>query len=155
MIVGFTGTRQGMSVDQFLRVGTLILSIDACFPVTEFHHGDCVGSDRQADTVAHALDLAVVLHPPLPERLRAFCTGADRVLEPLPYLARNRAIVDACDVLIAAPSELEGVTSSGTWYTVNYARSSGVASAVVYRDGSVALGRADGGVTYLPATVAP
>ena len=42
-------------------------------------------------------------------------------LDDLPYLERNRSIVDACNVMIATPKEMEHTLRSGTWATVRYA----------------------------------
>jgi len=44
------------------------------------------------------------------------------VLDPAPYLERNRAIVDAGDIVLAAPQTLEEQQRSGTWATVRYGR---------------------------------
>lgn len=44
-------------------------------------------------------------------------------MSPLPYMERNRAIVDASDVLIACPYEIvePEFGRSGTWSTIRYA----------------------------------
>ena len=41
MIIGFTGSRKGMTGEQAAVVMRLLLS------ATEGHHGDCVGADEQ------------------------------------------------------------------------------------------------------------
>jgi hypothetical protein len=86
------------------------------------HHGDCVGSDAEAHRIAQELAVAVVLHPPDDDRQRAFCTGAVSSHDPMPYLRRNRMIVDSCDVLVAAPKSQHEQIRSGTWATIRYAR---------------------------------
>ena len=60
-IVGFTGTRQGMTDDQKCALRKLLSEIarNGSFPLL-FHHGDCVGSDEEAHEIAVGLD-AVVL----------------------------------------------------------------------------------------------
>jgi hypothetical protein len=119
MIVGVTGSQHGITVEQsdwlFVRLKEL--------GATELHHGDCRGADAVAHYAARARGLRVVIHPPINPTKRAFCTG-DVMLEPLEYLERNRAIVEACEVLLATPHGPERLRS-GTWSTVRYARTIG------------------------------
>jgi len=42
--------------------------------------------------------------------------------DPRPPLVRNRDIVDATDMLIAAPATRKEVLRSGTWATIRYAK---------------------------------
>lgn len=42
-----------------------------------------------------------------------------------PPLKRNYDIVDACDILLAAPRTLTEELRSGTWATIRYARKTG------------------------------
>lgn len=116
MIVGFTGTRRGMNPWQRYLLENALVSLE----VTELHHGDCVGSDAQANVVVQYLGLRTVIHPPTDPKARAFCTY-DEAREPCPYLERNHQIVDETDILIAAPEGPE-VVRSGTWATIRYAR---------------------------------
>lgn len=117
MNIGFTGTRQGMTEKQRLQVQAWLTD------GSEFHHGDCVGADEEADAIAHSLHLNVVIHPPANPRLRAYCSGT--VLPAKGYIARNHDIVDSTDVLVATPKEADEVLRSGTWATVRYARKVG------------------------------
>lgn len=120
MIVGFTGTRNGMTDNQ-LEALRLLLSTSG---VEEVHHGDCVGSDAQFHRIATELGISVVIHPPTNSKLRAFCEST-RYEPPKEYLARNRDIVSASDLLVAAPKEAdepEPGRGQGTWSTVRYAR---------------------------------
>jgi len=119
MIVGFTGTRDGLTLLQKARLSNLF----AEGKIIEFHHGDCVGADAEAHKLVrkYAPQCKVVIHPPSDEKLRMFCPG-DITLDPLPYLDRNRAIVDACAGLVACPRSREEELRSGTWSTVRYAR---------------------------------
>jgi predicted Rossmann fold nucleotide-binding protein DprA/Smf involved in DNA uptake len=52
-------------------------------------------------------------------------------------LDRNRDIVDAAAVLIAAPKEMTETLRSGTWATVRYARKQGKQVWIVWPDGTV------------------
>lgn len=128
--LGFTGTRQGMTVAQERQVRDWIVG------ELELHHGDCVGSDAEAHRAAIDLGLRVVVHPPYDDKLRAFCSGADEVREPLPYLVRNRNIVDETDILIATPEGPEKLRS-GTWATIRHAQRQGKPQFIVMPDGEV------------------
>lgn len=120
MKVGFTGTQFGMTVEQKLA---LLKFISTNRDITEFHHGDCIGADYESHILASVRKrIRIVIHPPEDPRKRANCRG--RLLPPLPYLERNKAIVNNTDVLIAAPRGPE-VLRSGTWSTVRYARKAG------------------------------
>lgn len=118
MNVGFTGTRKGMTARQLLDLDAVLRSFN---PPGEFHHGDCVGADDQAATIARQAGFVIVCHPPADPRLRAF-HPYDRTLPTKGHLARNRDIVDSCGVLIAAPAEAHEQPFGGTWYTIRYAR---------------------------------
>ena len=119
MIVGFTGTRSGMTASQAEHLRHLLILLD---PV-EFHHGDCVGADRQAHDIAQSLHIPTVIHPATSPNQRAHCRGACRILEPKPPLDRNQDIVVACSKLLATPSTTAEHLRSGTWATIRYARS--------------------------------
>ena len=117
MMAGFTGTRKGMSQKQ--KEALIRLIAESTF--SEAHHGSCVGADYQFHDLCCTYGVPVVIHPPTNGINRAKCHGG-RVLPAKPYIERNHDIVDACDVLIACPSETEEVLRSGTWATVRYAR---------------------------------
>ena len=128
MKIGFTGTQRGMTPAQQYEVAHLLTAED------ELHHGDCVGADEQVHGLALILSIPIIRHLPWDEKKRAFCKGGKEV-EPKPYLKRNRDIVDATDVLVAAPSGPE-VLRSGTWSTVRYALKQKKPVFVVMPDGS-------------------
>jgi hypothetical protein len=130
--LGFTGTRRGMNTAQLASVARLFVEIAEA---NVLHHGDCVGADEQAHGLATRAGLFIEIHPPTDDAMRARCTGCVVAThDPLPYLERNRAIVDACDLLIAAPHGPEE-QRSGTWSTVRYARKVGRPVVVVWPDG--------------------
>lgn len=128
--VGFTGSRDGLTTGQTRQVIALLVDLQQHHGARVFHHGDCLGADDQAATIAHNLGYHVVAHPPTNRRLRAY-GYYDEVRPQLPYLARNRAIVDACRRLIACPSSPIEEQRSGTWATIRYARTVGVRMCVV------------------------
>lgn len=118
MKIGFTGTQKGLTIPQFIQLMRLIKQLE----VNELHHGDCIGADAEAHSIAGDFNIPVVLHPPLENAKRAWCQGAKFVHEPRHYLSRNRHIVLWTDALIATPKGMETLRS-GTWSTVRYARS--------------------------------
>jgi hypothetical protein len=80
--------------------------------IEEFHHGDCKGADREAAIIVRANEdhIRIVPHP------------AKKGFE----LQRDKEIVAAVDILIAAPRTDKEVLRSGTWATVRYARAKGI-----------------------------
>ena len=87
MIVGFTGSRVGMTGPQSAIVLKLLAK------AAEAHHGDCVGADEQFHELCRIAGVPVVIHPPDDDKLRAFCEGAIRVEAPRPYLVRNASLL--------------------------------------------------------------
>lgn len=127
-VVGFTGTRRGMTTHQANDLRCLLLGIktlaDANNHVVEFHHGDCNGSDEEAHDIAHKLGYWIHVHPPTQNRYRAHCIG-DCSSAPNDYLLRNRDIVRASHIMIATPAQTEQPSSlrgQGTWWTIECAR---------------------------------
>lgn len=129
MIVGFTGTRAGMTTPQKRRVEALLRTSN----VTEAHHGDCIGADDDFHDICLKLGVPVIIHPPKDSKYRAWCEGATYVFPPKDYLVRNKDIVNACRFLIACPKEVKEpppLRGQGTWSTVRYGRN-------LYREVSV------------------
>lgn len=126
MILGFTGTRQGMSPGQLQTVENILR---ASRP-EEAHHGDCRGADQDFHNLVRVIlggpACKIVIHPgcEMNNPARAGCWG-DIIMPVKPFLVRNHDIVDACTVLIATPGEPEEVQRSGTWATIRYARKTG------------------------------
>lgn len=132
MKIGFTGTQRGMTDKQKVALRGLLNQASG----SEFHHGDCVGSDAEAHHIANGMGLEPVIHPPDDPIKRAFCK-ANRVRQTEPYLVRNRNIVDSAELLIATP-ELEVETmGSGTWATVRYAVKQKKPVTVIWPDGTI------------------
>lgn len=128
MKLGFTGTQQGMNVTQQHKVET-ILTFNGC---CEVHHGDCIGADAQFHLLALHLGHSIILHPSNITSRRAYSTGETTHLSPKPPLVRNHDIVDAVDIMIAAPKESHEVLRSGTWATIRYCRKVGKIIHVIY-----------------------
>lgn len=115
MKLGMTGARTGMTDAQKAKFRQLLIE----FEITELHHGDCIGADADAHDIAVDMGIRTVVHPPISTESRAFKDG-DHIHTPKGYLARDRDIVYAADVLIGTPSKTYETRRSGTWYTLRY-----------------------------------
>jgi len=125
MFLGFTGTRRGMTQPQREAVARVLRQRGMHRQIT-FHHGGAFGADQGAAEIAYALGYEVRTHLP-----------AGRA--PADYLARNHAIVDIADELLAAPAGMEEELRSGTWATIRYARKERRMVTVVWPDGTISF----------------
>lgn len=121
MKIGFTGTQEGMSQRQQDQLADELIMRSG--KKHEFHHGDCIGADYQAATIANPWALTYA-HPPINPKKRAY-HKSDVILPAKDYHERNRDIVDTCDILIAAPRTDAEELRSGTWSTIRYAQKQG------------------------------
>lgn len=138
MNLGFTGTREPLANAQLLSLGEWLKRQT---DITQFLHGACVGADATATLLvkghfgrlveAHAYPG----HIPSMTSEPAMSVSAIRH-PPAHTLSRNRAIVEACDLLLACPKGPEE-PRSGTWATVRYARKLGRPIVVIWPDGRV------------------
>lgn len=158
--VGFTGTRDGMTTDQLAELRHRLSRPQTDWKMfSEFHHGDCVGADEQAHDMMRVLlarywplRVDIHIHPPKDRRFRAHCDeGMDfmelrtvRVWDEDDYLARDRAIVDATDLLIGCPKGFDLRSHGGTTYTIGYALKVGKAVVIIWPDGTVTMYDKDG-----------
>lgn len=131
MKVGFTGTQSGMTGEQKKEVNRLMLLLSP----SEFHHGDCIGSDEEAHRIAYRLSRPIYIHPPKISTKRAFTNGFISY-PPKPYLERNHDIVDNVYILIACPKEKE-ILRSGTWATIRYAILRKIKTIIIYPNGII------------------
>ena len=116
---GFTGTRSGLNKNQVDSINKLFSSnID---DTIELHHGDCIGADKDMHDLCVIKNIKVIIHPPNDDKLRAFCKS-DNILGELPYLKRNKKIVDDTSYIIACPWSEKEQLRSGVWSTIRYAR---------------------------------
>ena len=118
MNIGFTGSQEGMTSRQKMGLRLILFY----FPNIQFRHGDCVGADEEAHKIAREAEVKqIVIYPPDSIEKRAFCE-AKEIAEPMPYLKRNKRIVDFSSVLVACPRSSKEEQRSGTWATIRYAR---------------------------------
>jgi hypothetical protein len=121
--VGFTGTQSGMTPAQ----GSKLVDVLSSWRRTDRydvvgHHGDCIGADEDFHKILITLGAAhPIIHPPVIPDKRALCEPYSIMMNPLPYLERNRAIVRDSDVLLACPGGFQEELRSGTWATLRYA----------------------------------
>lgn len=117
--IGITGTQVGMNELQRKELSKVL---KYSYQVgSEFHHGDCVGVDVEAASIAFHLGYRIVCHPPENPRKRGNY-GGEKIMPEKDYLVRNRNIVDAIDNLIVVPQGMVEERRSGTWFTYRYAK---------------------------------
>ncbi len=121
IVIGITGTENGLSVRQSCSVSLLLQFIRPRF----LRHGDCFGVDYQVANMADSLGIPTVSHPPIINKLRA-SHKSTIVLPCKPYLVRDKDIATQVDLLIACPEEDHEILRSGTWSTIRYARKANV-----------------------------
>lgn len=122
--VGATATRRGLTSHQQAGIYRWLLSDHR--HISRLHHGMCVGGDEEFNDMAREIGIWTVGHPPEDNRflMKGF---VDEVLEPKPYLARDKDIVAEVSTLFVAPFQDEEPASyrgSGTWATYGYAKAS-------------------------------
>jgi hypothetical protein len=136
MIIGFTGTRHGMS-EQQKRCLDMIFNAWKDFAGIELHHGDCIGSDAEAHKVAESIPRRVIIvHPPIKDDFRAYC-HSDQRQEPKDYIERDHDIVNRSDFVVAAPKGFTEEVRSGTWATIRYAKTRKIPFVVLWPDGGI------------------
>lgn len=135
--IGFTGTRHGMNDLQLKELKKIIDTME----FEEFHHGVCIGSDKQAhdyvESVKVKRGIKIAGYPGKYKKYTADCK-CDIMMKPEPYLERNHNIVNHTDILIATPDTKERLRS-GTWATIRYARNKGVRIYIIHKNGRVTI----------------
>src|SRR6266403_2732141 len=126
--MGFTGTRQGMSERQKNAVWNLLKKLHP----SEFHHGDCVGADKEAHDLVREMvpSCKIIVHPANILGMSAGCI-ADVYMPTKDPLERNKDIVNSCQLLVATPATDLEVLRSGTWMTIRYARREGCFTMII------------------------
>jgi hypothetical protein len=139
-VVGFTGTRAGMTAAQAHTVDALLGRLAEGHPTRALCglHGDCVGADADFDAICKRRSLAVKIRPSSLARMRAGC-DSEALAEPRAPLVRNREIVGDSEILIACPRTREEVRRSGVWATIRAMRRKGGAVYLVAPDGTLAV----------------
>lgn len=133
-IVGFTGTREGLTLFQAEKFAWFFSQPDR-LKVGYFVHGDCVGADAQVHKIVLKLGIHVRKRPSNIWKFQAKSTGGLTIADPEDPLVRNRKIVEGTDFLLACPKGPE-IVRSGTWSTIRYAKKIGKDIFVILPDGS-------------------
>lgn len=144
MIIGFTGTRDGLTNQQLAWLVTTFETGKQDGTIQEVHHGACVGAD--AAVHAQAIELGIPIHvwPPVNMKYVAVetLTGHPLVtVHPrMQYLDRDRQIVGRTAGLVALPKhdkQPERMLWGGTWYTVDFAERMSKPVIICYANGVV------------------
>lgn len=137
MIVGVTATRNGLTRAQWSG-GRSVLS---ALGITELHHGCCLGGDEDFAEMIETNYGSIVQQVGHPSNLKAQ-TSAKAVAcccelhDAKPPLERNHDIVDAVEVMVAAPATMAEQQRSGTWATIRYGRKVGRRIIIIWPDGT-------------------
>jgi hypothetical protein len=138
MIIGFTGTKLGMTDAQWDTLAEILLALD----YDEAHHGDCIGADAEFFLILCGIreetgrPCKIISHPSTIKATNAN-TPSDVIHEPLPPLERDAIIARKAELMFATPRGFEEEVRSGTWTTVRRAREAGTPLKVIWPDGSV------------------
>jgi len=126
-IVGFTGTRKGITPKQIEILNNVVSNMS----IKETHDGGCDGADDQFRDVAKHFKNHV--HPSIYQRYKKYpeCVVYD-VKDPI---VRNHIIVDSSTVMIATPGTQEEVIYSGTWATIRYSKKKSKPLLIIYPNG--------------------
>lgn len=146
--VGFTGSRYGCTVAAQAALERLLRDLAP----PELHHGDCIGADELAASIAMRLGARLIAHPPLNPKYRgqAAKLPGTEVRPAADYLDRNEHIVNETDVLVGCPIMPEQ-RRSGTWSAIRYARQQRKPRFVIYGDGSIVFEQPNGKTSkYVP-----
>jgi predicted Rossmann fold nucleotide-binding protein DprA/Smf involved in DNA uptake len=143
MIIGFTGTRFGLTPAQGAALADVVLR-PACYYAERHLNGGCRGADREMFAYLLGLDGVIEVLPGSVEQAawaeeqRASLLGRRYIIHEVePYLARDLKIALRCNRLIACPGTATEQLRSGTWATVRYARKAGKPITLVLPDGQV------------------
>lgn len=141
MIVGFTGPRDGLTLEQEQVVVALMrLLWDAGF--RKSLHGDCIGGDARFDLIAYQIGFERLCRPCTFMDLRAF-TASKEIAEPMNPMARNRLIVKDADFMIGCVPTVQPIKKgSGSWATVGFTRKAQKPLALIVPSGECEFERA-------------
>jgi hypothetical protein len=136
VVLGFTGTRQGMSLPQLNEVAFSI----TCYGPDWGVHGGARGADLQFHEKMLRQSIRCEVWPAVGSDLPGWMIdSALGILPAKPPLERNHDIVAACTLLIACPAQDHEILRSGTWATIRYARKAGKPVKVIAPDGKVTM----------------
>lgn len=142
MIVGFTGTKEGLTTEQSKTMLNLLTIIAIVGDVSAVH-GDCIGGDTSFHSACVSLEIGVLILPGCAadgsSPSRSHCQGAFAVRESKPYRDRDLDIATIADFMFVCPKERDEQIRSGTWMTYRMARKLGKVCVVIFPDGGFEL----------------
>jgi hypothetical protein len=135
----FTGTVQGMTLEQYRKVVEFFLENE----VKNAHHGGCIGADAQLHSLVltfcpdtrlhiHRGDTPDKYAPSWILQLR----NGDKEWMTVPNLKRNHRMVDLSSWVLATPAGNERLRS-GTWSTLRYAEKVMRSQTIVWPNGTI------------------
>lgn len=134
---GVTGTRRGMTTDQYNFAFNFMNSQPGSNNVG---HGCCIGVDEQFATISHLVgNFKIVAYPPIVDTFfshTAFDISHIKMAR-ADYMERNLAIVMDSKVLLAFPEQKQEIVRSGTWSTIRMARRLKHKMIIVFPNGSI------------------
>jgi hypothetical protein len=136
MILGFTGTRKGMTKAQLVTLRKLVDDIYISTmppPPYEWHHGCSGKSDVAGSYIAAACNMKVVGHPSITVEPQGYW---DVLLPERMPLERDDDIAKHVELLFATPEHDSEIIRSGTWTTIRRARKHKTRHIIIYRDGT-------------------
>lgn len=149
--VSFTGTRHGMTVRQKHTFYGLVIHWDVVPEAVTFHHGSCMGADVEAANIANSHADFIHAHPgPDGDMCRELSGVDDHTEEGKTHFARNRDMVNLCQLLIACPCDHTEQKRGGTWYTVDYARKHDKRVKIIWPNGKITEIEPDGNTILHP-----
>lgn len=146
MILGFTGTRQGLTPAQRVALPGVLATLPE-----RVLHGGAVGADTEFQNFLMSQPLscavAVEIYPAtrvsqqtwFKKKHQVFPSGRELLIHLVVFdpLVRNRIMTRRCDHLLACPAEATEQRRSGTWATVRYARAAGKPITIIAPDGTI------------------
>jgi len=133
--IGFTGTKNGMTLAQKQMVNFLIQRLAP----SRVRHGVCIGADDDFHIICKNAGIFVVGHPGVNARGKCPARGVakcDFICAEKPFIERNHDIVDNSWLLIGTPEGPERLRS-GTWATLRFAKKQKKPYLIVWPDGII------------------
>lgn len=128
MILGFSGTRMGMTAAQEYVVADFIRA--RAGQISEVHHGCCVGADAEFHALIRRHTSAKIIgHPPISEyqlHIKSLVdytsmADCDQLYQPADYLVRDDSILAVSEYMLFTPRTREPQQrGSGTWYCIRH-----------------------------------